>query len=139
MAIDFVWQSTLDVVARATASNIGASVCRQIVGREREHLRLVDAVVFAEGKHPLYGVALLSVPRCDLHQRNIREVVPVNVYQSDFHAHMKLENMFKIVYLWIVRNGQIGLSHRNTGMSQPPRNLLDWFAVIQQDGSESMS
>ena len=80
-----VGQTALDVVARAALADVGALIGGQVVGREGEHLRLVDAVVFVERKRPLGHVALLLVPSRNLHQCKVREVVPVNVYQSDFH------------------------------------------------------
>ena len=57
-----------------------------IVWRKGEYLGGIDAVVVAKQRHgPLSGVALLSVPRCQFHQCHVREVMPVNVYQSYIH------------------------------------------------------
>ena len=59
---------------------------RVIVLSEREDLGGIDAVVVAKHRHgPLSGVALLPVPRCQFHQCHVREVMPVNVYQSYIH------------------------------------------------------
>ena len=58
-----------------------------IVGSERKHLCHIHPVILPEhGVGELHAVAVDFVSCGQLHQREVREVVAVYVYQSYFHG-----------------------------------------------------
>lgn len=70
-AVDLVRQTALDVVACAATDDFVGVVARQVVGREVEHLRHVDAVVVLRCESPLHLVALLLVIAADLAESEV--------------------------------------------------------------------
>lgn len=77
-------------VARAAPAEIVRQRIEVYVWREGEDLRRVDAIVPGEREAPLDGVARALVPRGQLHEREIREDLPVrlravDIDQADFH------------------------------------------------------
>ena len=74
-------------VARSALDELVAVGDGADVGREVEDLARVDAVVVVAVVSPGHLVAALFVERGELHQREVWEVMPVDVYESDVHVN----------------------------------------------------